>query len=158
MSFLWMNPREPQPQPEPGEWQREPGPFGKRFRMVGNIKEYEMDINGIPESVFHDMKMREKEQAALLEKERQKAVQAARRSCPFADGANTDCFREKCAMFLDGCTIAALTPAKDTEGLRCPFGRAGRKCNKDCALYSEGCTLTGITQKQKSEVNKNEQI
>lgn len=64
---------------------------------------------------------------------------------------NTDCEREKCALFVDGCTLARLTPAKDTEGLQCPFDSYRRKCRKDCALYKGGCTLTGITTTTESE-------
>ena len=44
--------RVPREKIEPGEWQREPGPFGRRYRMVGSAIEYEREINGIPESVF----------------------------------------------------------------------------------------------------------
>lgn len=27
------------------EWKKEPGPFGRRYRIVGNTKEYEPTIN-----------------------------------------------------------------------------------------------------------------
>ena len=130
----------------PDEWQREPGPFGKRFRMVGNIKEYEPEINGIPESIFHDMKKREKEQK---EAEYKAAAQKAQpqRNCPFSDGMNTACSLEKCALFLhDNCALAQTfgSPAKDTKGLLCPLNKYRQQCRTDCALYKGGCALTSV--------------
>lgn len=82
-----------------------------------------------------------------------------RKNCPLADGMNTDCTNEKCALYLNGCTLARLTdrpPAKATEGLQCPLSKYRFKCRTDCALYNKtGCTLTAI--KTESEDN-NEQI
>lgn len=144
----------PKPAPEPGEWQREPGAFGRRYRMVGGIKEYEMEINGVPQSVFFaSQKAQKAQQEAAREREQKEAAERAarRRNCPFIDsnGRNTDCSREACALFIgESCTLARLTPAKDTEGLQCPFDRYKHKCRKDCALYRNGCTLTGIKESE----------
>ena len=140
--------------PEPGEWETDKN--GRRFRRVGTSIEYEMEINGVPQSVFLESNRRMKEQREKqLKEEQAKAAERAalRRNCPFKDSNNriTDCDREKCALFLDGCTLARLTPAKDTEGLQCPFDNYRRKCRTDCALYKGGCTLTGIKTNTESE-------
>lgn len=144
----------PKPEPEPGEWQQEPGAFGRRYRMVNGVKEYEMEINGVPQSVFFaSQKAQKAQQEAAREREQKEAAERAarRRNCPFIDsnGRNTDCSREACALFIgESCTLARLTPAKDTEGLQCPFDRYKHKCRKDCALYRNGCTLTGIKESE----------
>ena len=129
---------------------------GKRFRKIGNCIEYEPEINGIPQSVFFRSQKAQKEQREkqLKEEQARAAEKAARRrNCPFIDSnsRNTDCTLEACALYMDGCTLARLTPAKDTEGLQCPFSRYRHKCRKDCALYKGGCTLTGITTTTESE-------
>lgn len=141
----------PTPAPEPGEWQTDK--YGRRYRKVGNCIEYEPEINGIPQSAFFANQKRQAEQrAAELEREKKEAAERAarRRNCPFIDsnGRNTDCSLEACALYMDGCTLARLTPAKDTEGLQCPFDRYKHKCRKDCALYRNGCTLTGIKESE----------
>ena len=143
------------PPAEPGEWQIDEQ--GKRYRMVGTVKEYEMMINGIPAAAFHDMKRREREEkAAKYEAAQREAERAAalRRNCPFRDSQsnNTECHREKCALFVgEGCTLARLEAEQDTAGRICPFDRFKKSCRKDCALYKEGCTLTGIEHITESE-------
>lgn len=144
----------PTPQPEPGEWQTDK--YGKRYRKIGNCIEYEPEINGIPQSVFFRSQKAQKERDRIAREQEQKEAAekaARRRNCPFIDsnGRNTDCSLEACALYMDGCTLARLTPAKDTEGLQCPFDRYRHKCRKDCALYKGGCTLTGINQNTESE-------
>ena len=139
------------PTPEPGEWQTEVTPFGgvRRYRMIGNCKEYEMEINGLPQSVFleSNRRMKEKREAEHEEtRRREKETAAQQRNCPFADGIHTNCSQEKCALYVDGCALARLTgrpPAKNTAGLQCPLGRAKTPCRTDCALYKNGCTLIG---------------
>lgn len=151
----------PKPQPEPGEWQIEKNHFGgvKRYRMVGNVKEYEREINGVPESIFFASQKAQKEyDEARREEERREAErrEALRRNCPLRNGSTTDCTREECALFIgNGCALARLTdrpPAKDTVGLLCPLSRVHSKCRKDCTLYNGGCALTGIDTKMESEV------
>ena len=49
--------------PVPGEWQREPGPYGRLFRTFGDgCIEYEPDINGIPKSIYFASKKAQEEQ------------------------------------------------------------------------------------------------
>lgn len=153
--------RLPRQEIEPSEWQEEIDKFGgvKRFRMIGHIKEYEptITINGleIPQSQLADYHRRQKEaEQARREAEKNRPAPPPRKNCPLADGMNTDCKNEKCALYLNGCTLARLTdrpPAKATEGLQCPFSKYNYKCRTDCALYKGGCTLTGITTTTESE-------
>jgi hypothetical protein len=145
--------RIPQQEIVPGDWQTDEN--GRRFRKVGNVIEYEMEINGIPRSQFFasqkaNKEAREAQQKA--EQQRMREAAAVRRDCPFNDNLHRDCTREQCALFNGkSCTFASLTPAKDTEGLTCPFNKYHYKCRKDCALYHNGCTLTGIATKNERE-------
>ena len=46
---------------EPGEWQCEPGPFGRFYRKIGNgAIEYEKEIDGLPDKVQY-LSQKEKE-------------------------------------------------------------------------------------------------
>ena len=146
----------PKPAPEPGEWQTDK--YGKRYRQVGSCIEYEPEINGIPQSVFFASQKAQKERdKARYEQERREAAERAakQRNCPLKDGISTACSLEKCALYMDGCTLARLTdrpPAKATEGLQCPLSRYKSACRKDCALFkATGCTLTGIKTNTESE-------
>ena len=146
--------------PEPGEWQEEVNANGggKRFRMIGQIKEYEptITINGleIPQSQLEDYHRRQKEAA---ERRKAEALEAAKnrpepKSCPFSSGNNNTCWREKCSLFLKGkCAIAILADAHGTEqtdqteqtqATKCPFSIYGR-C-KGCALYNNGCAIVRL--------------
>lgn len=145
---------------EPGEWQEEINAFGgvRRYRMIGNCKEYEPTIRvdgiEIPQSeltAYHERK--KAAQAAQIEAAKKaQATAPPPRNCPFSDGMSTQCTREKCALYLNGCTLARLTdrpPAKATEGLQCPFSKYHYKCRKDCALFNNtGCTFTGIKESE----------
>lgn len=134
------------------EWQEEKNPFGgiRRFRMVGNVKEYEMmyRIDGIdvPESQLEEFNRARAEAAERERAEAQKKAEAAARDrelgfCPFKLGANSlhvSCDR-KCAFFGENsCALvenAKSTPARP-EGLYCPI--AGQ-CRTSCAFYADGC-------------------
>lgn len=153
--------RLPRQEIEPGEWQEEVNQYGgvRRYRMIGGVKEYEMDVTvdgiTIPQSQLEDYHRRKKEaEKARLEAAKNAPPPPPRKNCPIFDNTglnNTDCTGEKCALYMDGCTLARFTPAKDTAGLQCPFDRYKRGCRKDCALYRNGCTLTGITTNNESE-------
>ena len=144
--------------PEPGEWQEEVNAYGgvKRFRMIGQIKEYEptITINGleIPQSQLEDYHRRQKE---AEERRKAEALEAAKnrpepRSCPFSDGCNNTCKREGCPLFLKGkCSIATIADASGVEigeapakGSKCPFSIYGR-C-QGCALFNNGCALVRL--------------
>ena len=145
--------------PEPGEWQEEVNAYGgvKRFRMIGQIKEYEptITINGleIPQSQLEEYHRRQKE---AEERRKAEALEAAKnrpepKSCPFATGCNTTCTREGCKIFLKGkCSIATIADASGaeieaapaTDKRKCPFSVYGR-C-EGCALFSKGCAIVRL--------------
>ena len=91
--------------------------------------------------------------------ERRKAEQAEAlknrpepKSCPFSNGNNNTCQREKCSLFLKGkCAIAILADAhgaeqtdqtEQTQAAKCPFSVYGR-C-KGCALFNNGCAVVRL--------------
>lgn len=144
--------------PEPGEWQEEVNAYGgvKRFRMIGQIKEYEptITINGqeIPQSQLADYHRRQKE---AEERRKAEALEAAKnrpepKSCPFSNGCNNTCQREGCKIFLKGkCSIATIADASGVEieeapaqNSKCPFSIYGR-C-QGCALFHNGCALVRL--------------
>lgn len=134
----------------PGEWQTEKNSYGgvRRYRMNGNIKEYEMmvTIDGIPipeseVSAYHERK-RAAEQAKM-EAEKKRPTPSPIKQCPFVQALDTTCKREKCALYMgaDRCAMARASHAtRNTAGLRCPF--TSTACRADCAIYKGGCTLT----------------
>ena len=152
--------RLPRQEIEPGEWQEEVNQYGgvRRYRMIGNCKEYEMDVTvdgiTIPQSQLEDYHRRQKEAA---ERRKAEALEAAKnrpepRSCPFSNGCNNTCAREKCSLFLkDKCAIAILADAhgaeqtdktEQTQATKCPFSIYGR-C-QGCALFHNGCALVRL--------------
>lgn len=142
--------RYPQKEPEISEWQTDEQ--GRSYRIVGGVKEYEMMIRidgiEIPQSQLADYHERKRAaEQARAEAEKNKPAPPPRKACPFQSGLTTDCERERCALYMDGCALAQLSdepPAKATEGKKCPFN-AYHTCRKDCALFKEtGCALTAI--------------
>lgn len=154
----------PKPAPEPGEWQTETTPYGgvRRYRMIGSMKEYEPEINGIPQSVFFARQKRQAEQrAAELEREKKEAAERAarRRNCPFRDGMQTDCTREACALFLNGCTLARLAdqpPAKATEGLQCPLANTAANAVQIAPFITAAAPLQELKPTKKARINNHE--
>ena len=70
---------------EPGEWQREPGNFGRRYRIVGGIKEYEMQIQTAGGMITESQLEAENR---AVKPQREKPTQ--RPNCPFKDGVKND--------------------------------------------------------------------
>ena len=138
----------------PGEWQEDAN--GKKYRMVGNIKEYETTIRiggvEIPESQLEDYNKRrkEREQAALQAQKAEAARKAAlpKYHCPFNhNGLNSVCRNDECAFFNGNDCIIRQVDAepKASQGKRCPIDIYNRQCNNDCAFYKDkGCILPGI--------------
>lgn len=148
----------PTPAPEPGEWQEEINQYGgmRRYRMIGGVKEYEMTVTvdgiEIPQSeltAYHERKKAAEQ--ARREAEKNRPAPPPPKNCPFNDGMQTSCTRDKCALYMDGCTLARWNATKATEGLQCPFSKYRHKCRTDCALYRGGCTFTGIPTNTESE-------
>ena len=134
-------------EPITGEWQTDQ--FGRRFRMVGNCKEYEPEINGLPRSVFFASQKAQKEQDAINRKRENEAMAAQPQGiCPFKESKNAlhaNCTRN-CAFFQDtSCVFASINikPTKDTKDMLCPIGR---KCHDRCVMYNHGCMLTCIVK------------
>ena len=123
---------------------------GKRYRMRGNVREYEMMITvgggiSIPESQLSAYN-RGKAEAAEREREQQrKAVPL--KACPFKTGANPSC-RADCALrTAHGCSIVFLVDraptAAQAEGRSCPFNPYMCR-GAGCELWRGGCALTAI--------------
>lgn len=137
------------------EWQTDSN--GKRYRMIGNIKEYEMMVTiggiNVPESQIEAHNARMKEDSIKRRADENKAAAALPKVfCPFSEWMNTLCSGDNCALYFEGCTLAKNTsraPIKETAGLQCPINRYNAKCRKDCALYRNGCTLTAIKTKKR---------
>lgn len=131
-------------------WQIEITPWGgkKRYRMNGGIKEYEMmvTVDGIeiPQSELSAYHERKK---AALQKQieanmKKLAEKRNNKTCPYMEGMNINCIRDKCAFYSDGCKQGSGSKApRDTKDLNCPLNRLHRHCREDCALYNKGCTL-----------------
>lgn len=137
------------------EWQVDPK-TGERYRMIGKIKEYEMMVHTsggiVPASQLEDFHKRQKEagerrKAAAMEEFKNRPEP---KSCPFVNGCNSLCKREKCKIFLDGkCSLAIIADATGAEieeaparDKKCPFSIYGH-C-ENCALYSKGCAIVRI--------------
>ena len=137
------------------EWQVDPK-TGERYRMIGKIKEYEMMVHTsggiVPASQLEDFHKRQKEaeerrKAAAMEEFKNRPEP---KYCPFVNGCNSLCKREKCKIFLDGkCSLAIIADATGAEieeaparDKKCPFSIYGH-C-ENCALYSKGCAIVRI--------------
>ena len=123
---------------------------GKRYRMRGNIKEYEMMVTvgdgiSIPESRLAEYN-RMKEKNAERQREDQRPA-ATMKSCPFKNGINATC-RADCMLWTPhGCSIIYLVghapKMARTEGRSCPFNPYMCK-GANCELWSNGCVFTAI--------------
>lgn len=131
----------------PGEWQTEVDQWGavRRYRMIGNCKEYEgtVRIDGleVPESqleAFHKSRTEAKEKE--LHRPRPETISATVKRCPFMSGYNTA--RRADCVFRAGTRCALCRPrtadTRDTAGAFCPFCGT---CKASCAMYDGGCTL-----------------
>ena len=98
--------------------------FGQRYRETApGLREYEMTITlsggiEIPVSQLDEYHRRQKE---ADDKRRQAALEESKnrpepKSCPFVNGCNSLCKREKCKIFLDGkCSLAIIADATGAE-------------------------------------------
>lgn len=121
------------------DWKIDPK-TGKRYRdvSIGDrvlVREYEMEIGGIPASELHEHNRRMREERERQRQEEELRAKEPVRLCPF--NGLSDCKGESCAFYsVSGCAKGA----GDTEGKKCPICNF-RKCMRMCFLYSEGCTL-----------------
>lgn len=131
-------------QAAPTGWQEEKSPFGgvRRFRMMGNIKEYEETITTsfgtVTRSQLEDMQKGEKERKPECKNLEEKL----KKNCPFRNGINSRCI-DNCAMYSpDGCTLIRSFEGKahrETAGKYCPI--SSRSCGDMCEFYNNGCVL-----------------
>lgn len=133
-----------------GEWKYDKS--GQKYREVGKgCIEYAptITIEGIEVYMdeLEDFNRRRGEAKARRIAEQQEAAKNVPtvRHCPFSQGVNNNCTREKCALFRgDGCGIAVIADkfgadSAENSGGRCPFSVYAR-CDK-CALNNSGCAL-----------------
>lgn len=125
---------------------------GRRYRMVGNTKEYEMmvsiDGHEIPASMVNEYHERKRE--ALSKKTAPAPIIAPStedKRCPFRvskNGIKTACDKD-CAFYRDGCifTKIGIVPQTDTKGAYCPMARI---CTESCMMYDHGCRLISIVK------------
>lgn len=134
------------------EWLTEENSFGgvRRYRMVGNIKEFEAMVQTtsglVPESQLEEHNAHQRELAEARRREEQKK-KPYNKSCPLREGLNTVCMEERCTMYDPeaGCALAwvgAKKPSVDRLGGVCPFNRYGSPCRETCAMYNGGCAFT----------------
>ena len=129
--------------------------FGRKYRELGKgCIEYAPTITIDGFEVYEDEledfnRRRAAAKAARLAKEREKFENSPPVvHCPFEQGMNNACKREKCVMFLDGkCSIAAVADnigagSAENNGGKCPFSIYAR-CEK-CALNNNGCALVRL--------------
>lgn len=119
---------------------------GRRFRMVGSAKEYEMmvSVGGIevPESQVEEFNARNQAVREANIKAKQEAARKAapRGRCPFRSGLVQSC-SDKCALYTpDGCGLVHKGTTGQIAGKLCPF--SPYPCSTDCELYKDGCTTT----------------
>ena len=128
------------------EWQIDEQ--GKKYRMVGNIKEYMptviidgIEIENTPEalSAFHESRRAALEEQRKKDQQRQQEEQTSR-LCPLDRFSNFPKYcKTICALYgAQGCALKRLEAVKDTKGSPCPFMRS---CTPLCALYDKGCTM-----------------
>ncbi len=110
--------------------------FGRRYRMIGNTKEYEMMIRvegglEIPESQLEAYN-------AVKRQQRETPKQELGR-CPFKNGLSTSCSAD-CALFSgNGCKLVNGAAKSETIGKHCPF--SSYQCAKECMFYQNGCSI-----------------
>ena len=118
---------------------------GKKYRMVGNIKEYcpTVTIDGIEvyQDEVEEFHRRNREAMEAQRKQQNELIQQkiTGKVCPFNfySGFETPC-KTDCALYRPtGCAMKRGS-AQDTQGKPCPFLRV---CSPQCALYDHGCTL-----------------
>ena len=131
-----------QPNQKAPEWEIDE--HGRKFRRIGNVKEYMptiridgVEIENTPEAV---RAFNERRNAAT---QAQTPTADTGKTCPLylRSPMKQNC-KTTCALFCGSfCALAARPAPVDTVGKPCPFMGA---CNPSCALYRGGCTLANI--------------
>lgn len=122
----------------PGEWQIDPL-SGKRFRMVGGIKEYEMMVTTtygvIPESQLEE-RMKHVRKASQRDEIKYTTQKEDKKLCPFRE--LREC-KPECALHNNN---GSCNYGKNVGkiGKFCPF--SGQNCDERCQLHTDyGCKI-----------------
>lgn len=120
--------------------------YGKRYRIIGNIKEYEPEITlscgSVPASQV-------KKTVDNMSKMKPPAIEKVEtKSCPFKhSNMRINCITD-CVLYINGkCTLSKLgdkDKTVDTTNKKCPF--SGRSCRSDCFLNNGGCVLAKLKE------------
>lgn len=136
-----------EPQEDASEWKIDE--HGRRYRMIGNCKDYAPMIQTTFGTFYADEAAGIQERMQKDYESRRKAEEEARlaaqtnRSCPFKIGhgnTHTEC-EKACPFYIDdGCAFAKAPtePTDDTSGKYCPIAN---RCTERCAMYANGCKL-----------------
>lgn len=117
---------------EAGEWQTEVNQWGgvRRYRMVGGVKEYEMQVQTTSGTYTEGQIDKGLKKAEIKRPEEKRES----KYCPFRSGNRLLC-RNDCAFWDEsGCMQSAYT-----KGKKCPISLY--PCDTDCKLYDNGCSL-----------------
>lgn len=133
-----------------GEWKTD---ATGRYRIVGNVKEYEETITlasglTIPRDKLEEYNRRESERRAEeYKKKAEKQKSITTQLCPL--NSMKKCKREQCPICIDDkCSIAIIADSKhnelevSTQTKKCAFNPYN--CSSDCALFNKGCAIARI--------------
>ena len=126
-------------EPTIGAWQYDNQ--GRRYRMVGNCKEYATVITTTHGTMYADDLA--KYNKRVVEQPVPEKPKAIEKLCPvkaFRNNIHGNC-DANCAFYNgSGCRFGVLEPehTTDTKNKYCPFMH---KCIDTCALYRSGCTF-----------------
>ena len=117
---------------KPGAWETETNQWGgvRRFRWVGNTKEYETEVV----TTHGTYTQSQIDKGTSKPKTVAPEAKTDSKYCPFKSGNRVLC-RKDCAFWSEsGCMQSA-----DTEGKKCPLSLY--LCGDSCKLFDNGCSL-----------------
>lgn len=114
---------------------------GRKYRMVGNCKEYATVITTTHGDVYADeLKEHQKRwQEETMQQPKPEKPKHIDKMCPFKNfhgDMALNCVSD-CAFYEAGCKFASADQ-RQTKDKICPFMR---KCSDKCAMYNNGCTM-----------------
>lgn len=127
-------------EPTIGAWQYDE--TGRKYRMVGNCKEYATVITTTHGDVYLDELKEYQKRWQEDEKKRSQNPEMPKSTdklCPikrFRGDMIVKCVSD-CAFYETECSLANADP-RQTKDKYCPFMS---KCSDRCALYQSGCTM-----------------
>lgn len=126
-------------EPTIGAWQYDE--TGRKYRMVGDNKEYAMVLTTTHGDVYMDeLKEHQKRwREETMQEPKTEKPKHIDKMCPFKSfhgDMALNCVSD-CAFYEAGCSLANADP-RQTKDKICPFMR---KCSDRCAFYKDGCTM-----------------